>query len=541
MAPQQPSSSSPQLALPSRRCSDGDVTPQSSTGKPINWHRRNPDQLVDNLTQFFPLDEGKSIEIARQNLRFRVNLTTSDIDYQLFKRIKILQQFTLTEFKPTTEQQFEDWVDTAAIVITKNQICVSLFQDAWSSAAPPSLARHIGSIPTCETHEQLVDKVASLLYKTPTYVRSLEVALLRPQRQTTVFNAKIHLEDMIARYHRLATRWSHPFYLSDVRCIELALQTIPSALEEDVRSHFEDPTWDDIWKRSEQREERLKITQRPAHIALPSIDDLFEPDTDMAASTSAPPAAKTPRKPPSPCPICEGDHWKSQCKVKVRCFNCNQLGHISKFCTVLVKKDERGRIDSTLDSKPSGTTAYQRKDRTQSDKITTAGSTLENILQKARVKSKRASEKRHKERVTTGKRVHANDHRVAVSQASPDDESESASSDDESIQDNMDALQCLCLTARDDNDSEVVMVKCTINRHDRPIIADSGAARSLVNTDIAHELNLVPNADAPTKNFSGLGNLKGTPCHATSVTLGSRSRDIIFYIVDKPGLPTPVK
>jgi len=61
----------------------------------------------------------------------------------------------------------ESWVDTAAVVVSRNQVCVALFQDAWAAVAPPAFARHIDAILLCGTHEELVDKVATLMFKVP--------------------------------------------------------------------------------------------------------------------------------------------------------------------------------------------------------------------------------------------------------------------------------------------------------------------------------------------------------------------------------------
>ena len=133
---------------------------QSSSGGISTTHRQNPFQLVDDLTQLILDDSDISKHIIRGNQRFRVKLSATDVDRQLEKRIKLLSQFSLAVFQPKSEEEFENWVDVAAQVITKNQICVSLFQDAWSAVAPPSLARHISSIVVTTCHETLVNEVA---------------------------------------------------------------------------------------------------------------------------------------------------------------------------------------------------------------------------------------------------------------------------------------------------------------------------------------------------------------------------------------------
>ena len=34
-----------------------ELTPKSSTGSPLKWHDEDPDQLVDNLTQYINLED----------------------------------------------------------------------------------------------------------------------------------------------------------------------------------------------------------------------------------------------------------------------------------------------------------------------------------------------------------------------------------------------------------------------------------------------------------------------------------------------------
>ena len=515
-------------------------SPVESTGYLSATHNCNPEQMVDALTQILPLDDNKSIEIAQFNQRFRVKLTENDIDRQLERRIKLLNQFDLPKFRPTSEQQFEDWIDASAVIITKNQICVSIFQDAWSSVAPPALARHIGSIPICKEHEQLVNQVASLLFKSPTYVRSFEVSLLSPPRYQTVFEARIALEDTIARYYRLCKRWTHPFHLSGIRCIELALQSLPTLLEEDIRAFYDEPSWDQIWHRAETREKRLLLTNNVL-MALPVFNNpLLETSTDADMTQPEPVQQRKQRRPPSPCPICDGDHWKSQCTQRPlpRCFTCGQVGHKSPSCTNIAVKDSKGRVDILVEPKPSQTIIHQRKDRTQTDKMLTAEGTIQALREVAEQKSEKSKSRRQNKRTAEGKPTRPRvTHPVALSQLEPSDfEYESDDSGDESASDGVDNVQLLSSTATHEYSNQVVIVPSTINTHKRPLILDTGAAKALANQQFAEELGLQFDENKAERYFAGLGNLKGLPTHPVDITIGDRTRSISFYVVNKPEL-----
>ena len=127
-------------------------------------------------------------------------------------------------------------------------------------------------------------------------------------------------------------------------------------------------------------------------------------------------------------------------------------------------------------------------------------------------------------------------HPVALTQLRSSEESES--DDDESIQDGIDNLAYTCLTASEvRSTNSVVMVSATVNNHVRPVIADTGAARALINKQQAAELNLQMDESRISRNFDGLGLVQGQPSKPVDLTLGTRTRSVTFYVVDKPNLP----
>ena len=516
-------------------CFDSLHTPSGSGGiSPLT--SQNPKQLVDTPGQLFTTT-GFATTIAEGNKRFRIKLSERDIERQLERRIKLLSQFALPPFSPTSEENFENWVDDAAAIITKNQICVSLFQDAWSAVAPPSMARHISSIPIAESHELLVNKVAALLYKSPLYLRRFEVQMLQPQRQATVFEARFTLEDTIARLYRLCVRWNHEFYMSDVRCIEMALQSLPQHLEEDIRAFYDEPLWDEVWKRAESREERMKYQ---SYIAFPAHNPLLSDTTMHQQHQVPPPSPPEKRQPYSPCPSCSGSHWKKDCPYKkTRCFSCGLIGHISKACRNLALKDNKGRVETRVEPKSSSIVMHQRKDRTQQDKMLSAESTIAGLREVAAQRSLSASAKRHDKRKAEGKIVRQrNPHPVALTQLQYSEEESEAELDDESsIQDGLEHIQHVCLAQENKPERSVVLIDVTVNEKKRQAIADTGASRTLVDRKDAKALNIRVNESGIPRRFAGLGICEGQPSKPTNVTLGKRTKSVIFYIVDKPGLP----
>ena len=517
-----------------------DFTPLSSSGALTRQYNNNPRLMVDDLKQLLVDEDDIAKTLTKDVQRFRIRLSEREVERQLERRLKLLSQFALAPFQPKSEEEFENWVDSAAIVITKNQVCVSIFQDAWSTVAPPSLARHIGSIPTPTSHELLVNTVASIIYKNPTYVRRFEVTLLQPKRQPTVFEARMHLEDQISRYSRLCERWRHPFHLSDIRCVEMALQTLPSQLEEDIRAHFDEPEWDQIWKRAASREERLQ-THSTNLVLAASSNPIVEEDTTMTNAVSTLPPTKK-KKPSSPCPACGGAHWRKDCPFKkARCFECNQVGHIRNSCRNLAVKDNSGRVETFVEPKESGVTVHQRKDRTQQDKMTTAEGTIASLREMAEKRSAKASKKRYDKRVSEGKSVRPRSQAsVALQRLQPsEDESEAEDSeeDDSDIDDGLLALEKICLARPVEDDNTVVFVPAVVNGHQRPVVADTGASRNLINIEKAKELNIRVNPHGDARQFDGLGLRKGVQSLPVVVTIGDRSRKLVFYIIDKPGLP----
>eukprot|EP01070_Trichotokara_eunicae_P010437 Trichotokara_eunicae@DN6310_c1_g1_i3.p1 len=83
--------------------------------------------------------------VAGASKRFGQLPTPEEMGKQLLARHKFLPMIALTEFRPSNEQQFEDWVDRSARSIKKHRLCLQLFTEAWEAQATESDCRDIAA------------------------------------------------------------------------------------------------------------------------------------------------------------------------------------------------------------------------------------------------------------------------------------------------------------------------------------------------------------------------------------------------------------
>ena len=150
---------------------------------------------------------GESIPwIPPTRSRFPLQISEKAEDRQLNEREKVLNRIKLEPFSPKTEEQLEDWVDIAAGQISRQNVCLILFQEAWMAAATPAYARRVGNIVDAENHEDLVSKVALVLFPVSDYVQEVEDKVRQGFRQATVLEADHYCQELLDRYVRLCRR-----------------------------------------------------------------------------------------------------------------------------------------------------------------------------------------------------------------------------------------------------------------------------------------------------------------------------------------------
>lgn len=99
-----------------------------------------------------------------------------------------------------------------------------------------------------------MDAVAHLFFKAGSYVQRLEKSLFYPSRAASVMDARNWVEDTVARLARLCHRWNYPLMRSDKRVVEIALEALPLAREQDIRTHLKSPTVEELWELAAEQE-----------------------------------------------------------------------------------------------------------------------------------------------------------------------------------------------------------------------------------------------------------------------------------------------
>lgn len=338
--------------------------------------------------------------------RFQVTLSEAEKDDQYLRRMKLLLQLNLQPCHPTTEEAFEEWVDEAACQITRFQLGVGIFQEAWSAVVPKAYVRAVASIPVPTKHEELVDKVAKIFFPSGGYVRKLERDLHNPPRAQTVIEARMWVEDSISRFARLCARWGYPMMLSDEHLHEMALLALPRQREQDIRVIMEQPTLAQIWDRASKQENlnvwhpAVRSGNEPAFAANEAAGEARSPKIPKKKKAVAAIAAESEKK----CGRCgQAGHSGKQCPKKTwRCYNCNLIGHLASVCKNFAEKDETGRIQTRVEPKPSGTVVKSSKDRFLKDKMASAEATLKGVRLAGDRKRMQATERRANKAAESG-------------------------------------------------------------------------------------------------------------------------------------------
>lgn len=472
--------------------------------------------------------------------RFQVTLSEAERDDQYARRMKLLVQLNLKPCHPLTEEAFEEWVDEAACQITRFQIVVGIFQEAWSAVVPKAYVRAVASIPVPASYEALVDKVARLFFPSGGYIRKLERDLHNPPRAQSVMEARMWVEDSVARFARLCARWDYPMMLSDEHLREMAMLALPRKREQDIRVFLEHPTLSQIWDRASKQENlnvwhpAIQAGNEPGFAANEGQEE--ESDPKIPKKIKATGAANDERK----CGRCgQVGHANKQCPKRTwRCFNCNTIGHIAAMCRTYVDKDETGRIQTKVEPKPSGTVVKSVKDRFMKDRMATAEATLKAVRmagdkKRQRVANKKAAKGDGEKNPPKKRKI---DHPAGVAQVDESEEESAAMSDVEDSDVALVGIEEYVSELR--SKGSVVRVSARVNGIKHTMIADTGASRSLCCRATAKELRLKEATNEELKTFVGLGELKGTPTIPVKVKFKNAQCMVQFYVLNKPNLPT---
>ena len=243
---------------------------------------------------------------------------------------------------------------------------------------------------------------------------------------------------------------------------------------------------------------------------------------------------------PGKCPGCgvEGSHWYKFCPQRnMRCFTCQELGHVSNACPNQAVKDNKGRVRSLVKTTPSSTQVIQKHDATQRDKMLTAESVLTMLRQVAEKRSEKAADRRKNRTLKeSAPRKRQVEHAAAVveTQDCVSDSSE-AESDDSTWSDVRKGFESLVCVQIAEDPRETVRVLIKINDLDFTVVADTGAAVSMCGTKDAEKMQLQVTNEA--RQFRGLGRASAKRAKPVMALFGSHSAPVTFFVVEQRDFP----
>lgn len=154
---------------------------------------------------------------------------------QLTQQQQLLQQVELPAFNPTTEAQFEDWLDQAAQKLRRPALCVDLFREAWLTACDNMIRNEVDEVPITSSVETYVDEVAKHLFPKSRFLDDEMVLLANAQPHENVRAAQTWFKFHVRRYLFLRRRWQCETLLTDAWLLTIALRCLPQQVSHALR------------------------------------------------------------------------------------------------------------------------------------------------------------------------------------------------------------------------------------------------------------------------------------------------------------------
>ena len=473
--------------------------------------------------------EANEVEsMAMKMTRFPTKPSQSEADKQLDDRDRVIKRLQLAPFSPMNEEELEDWVDAAAVIVSRYRTCVSLFQDAWAHCCSEDLKIAIVSV-VADEYEDLVDQVAKELFIESRYVVKIEDQLLSGEKQESVFGARRWIRQRVVRYHRLCGRRNRLMSVSDDRVKETAVECLPHGVWRKMTLEKYEGSLDQMFVKAARIEISLKeISERggPQPLGVMAAED-----DDMSSVHGG-------HNRFNPCSSCSSSkHKQKDCPYReYRCHKCGNIGHIKKACKSIVEKDGKGRVTMRYTPTTAGATVKFRKDKTTRDRVMTAEEILANLRGMLEGKSLKAKQVREAKQVARpNKRRTRSDVPVKMVEAE-DIETESEEESDvevawvETFAEAVETAEAMVVDAPTN-----VKIPCKIAGVRLEAIADTGAAHCLCGTAIAKKARV--KSAGVKKSFRGLGRRDGVKSEPVEVKVGDRIAVVELYVVDDVDFP----
>ncbi len=333
--------------------------------------------------------------------RFPTNLSlTTTTTFKVAKDSHLSAIATLGPFTSNSEEEAESFIDRAAALITRYQIPITTFIPALitNQTGPHITTFEQISNNGYTDYEDFFNLIIKNYFPFSNYHMQLVQDIVLPKRFETVRESVSNHKQKLTNYARCRGRWNLPHLLTDA-IIPISLKlSLPIDIEEHLNiQNVQNETVDSISKTAAIVEAARIRTRTITALAQPTHYDYGGPHRQIYRTNppieggpyqgihALPAAPQSYSGPPrSNCNGCGGDHWRKNCPHREsRCYNCEEIGHISTVCRTSVDRDRSGRLTSKVKSTNKGNFISTRKDSSRLDEAITGLNVLDNIKDRA--------------------------------------------------------------------------------------------------------------------------------------------------------------